>query len=389
MGEEKKKTIEYKRWFVRTVSIVVILVLCVLIVNIVVDPYFHYHKPYFNYRLSEERYINDGIARNFDYDAMIIGNSLSQNFKTSLYDDRFGVKSVKLPYSGAGVKELWTAIGKAIGRNSLDEKSKEYVISLEPQMLNDYKSEKGYKDNVKEVLVCVDIEDMMRNFSWHRYNDYPDYLYDEEVLNDINYLLNKETLYRGTIYNIGMTLRGIESTTFDEYSSWNHDTGAEEACEDLSYIDPQSIEETICFDEDEKIRTSYNLECNVFPVTDANTDVIFRMVIPPVSIAKWAQYYEAGELEYRLEDMEYIVGRMLEKNNIIIYCFADEYQLVTDLDQYCDAIHYSAQVNDWMIEEMAGNRHVITEENFKESFEQMRIFYTEYDYAQLNKYIVE
>ena len=40
------------------------------------DPYFHYHGPFssFSYRLYEERYINDGISRHFNYDAIITGD---------------------------------------------------------------------------------------------------------------------------------------------------------------------------------------------------------------------------------------------------------------------------------------------------------------------------
>ena len=61
-----------KKWFLKcTVALLIILVL-VAAVMIIVDPYFHYHKPFsfLSYRLYEERYVNDGISRNFDFDAM-------------------------------------------------------------------------------------------------------------------------------------------------------------------------------------------------------------------------------------------------------------------------------------------------------------------------------
>ena len=55
---------------------------------IVVDPYFHYHAPLKNvaYTINEERYMNYGIIKNFEYDAMITGTSLTENFKTSEFD---------------------------------------------------------------------------------------------------------------------------------------------------------------------------------------------------------------------------------------------------------------------------------------------------------------
>lgn len=81
-------------------SVVLIVVLCFIF-----DPYFHFHKPFpfVRYRLYEERYINDGISRHFDYNAMITGTSMAQNFKTSEVDELFGVQSVKETFSGADI----------------------------------------------------------------------------------------------------------------------------------------------------------------------------------------------------------------------------------------------------------------------------------------------
>ena len=71
-----------RRWFCRCLSILAGLLILTGLVVVVVDPYFHYHKPFsfLSYRLYEERYINDGISRHFDFDAMITGTSMAQNF---------------------------------------------------------------------------------------------------------------------------------------------------------------------------------------------------------------------------------------------------------------------------------------------------------------------
>ena len=87
---------DYKKWLRRTIIEILGIMIFVVLLQIIVDPYFHYHKPITKYRLNDERYINDGIARHFDYDAIIIGNSLCQNFSTSQYDELFGTNSVKL-----------------------------------------------------------------------------------------------------------------------------------------------------------------------------------------------------------------------------------------------------------------------------------------------------
>ena len=68
-----------------------------------VDPIMHYRKPntdgYF-YVLNNQRSQNDGISKHFDYDALITGTSMTENFKTSEMNDIFDCTSIKVSYSG-------------------------------------------------------------------------------------------------------------------------------------------------------------------------------------------------------------------------------------------------------------------------------------------------
>ena len=382
----EEKTISYKKSIFVILITVFFLLSCVALVNAVVDPYFHYHKPFTNYRLIEERYVNDGISRQFDYNAVIIGNSLSQNFKTTQYDELFGVKSVKLPYSGAGVKELWTALGRIVGRNELSDNIKDYMMTDPKFELKDYGKTKAYRNDIKEVIVVLDMEDVMRSYSWHRYNDYPEYLYDDNPFNDVGYLLNKETLYRGSFYNIGMTLKGSANTTFDEYSAWERQSGPREACEGLSKIKKETTDTKSLSDRD-RDRVFRNIACNIIPVIRAAEDTEFRLIIPPVSIAKWAAYHQAGETGYMIEGMRFAVSQLAAEENADIYSFMDEYDLITDLTHYCDDIHYDASVNEWMLEEIKNDHHEVTSDSYETYFDELAEFYGNYDYTILNEYI--
>ena len=66
------------------------LILLIIIGGVVayIDPFFHYHKPNstFYYTLDNARSQNDGILKHFDYDAVITGSSITENFKTSEFD---------------------------------------------------------------------------------------------------------------------------------------------------------------------------------------------------------------------------------------------------------------------------------------------------------------
>lgn len=72
-----------------------------------IDPFFHYHKPYTNgyyYTLNNQRSQNNGICKHFDYNALITGTSMTENFMTSEMDAIFGTNSVKVPFSEAPTK---------------------------------------------------------------------------------------------------------------------------------------------------------------------------------------------------------------------------------------------------------------------------------------------
>lgn len=96
-----------KRWLLIVLIVSIIGLVFFTSLVIIVAPFFHYHGPVKNlaYELdcegyNSERYIGDGIVRHFEYDAIITGTSMSEHFKTSDFENIFGMKAVKVCYSG-------------------------------------------------------------------------------------------------------------------------------------------------------------------------------------------------------------------------------------------------------------------------------------------------
>lgn len=56
---------EAKKWFINCILFLGGLLFFTALVVVVVDPYFHFHRPlsFLSYRLYDERYTNDGISR--------------------------------------------------------------------------------------------------------------------------------------------------------------------------------------------------------------------------------------------------------------------------------------------------------------------------------------
>lgn len=95
-------------WIIVTTILIVISLCLFASVTIYIDPLFHYHKPLQNYEypLNNERYQNDGITRNFEYDSIITGTSMTENFKTSEANEIFDADFIKVPFAGGHYKEI-------------------------------------------------------------------------------------------------------------------------------------------------------------------------------------------------------------------------------------------------------------------------------------------
>lgn len=151
--------------FVKIVGIftIAVLILCSLIIA-VIDPYFHFHKPLDSlaYIIDNERYQNNGIVRNFDYDAIITGTSMTENFKTSECDSLFGCNSIKVPLNGAHFNEVDRQLNVALKLNS----------------------------DIKIVFRSIDYSMMDEDKDIKRLGEenFPTYLYDDNYANDVNYL---------------------------------------------------------------------------------------------------------------------------------------------------------------------------------------------------------
>ncbi len=342
-----------KKWFRSFLLLQVSVLLLLVGAVILIDPYFHYHKPIpgISYRLYEERYINDGISRNFEFDAMITGTSMTQNFKTSEFDALFGVQSVKEPFSGAGFMELSQNLDRTLTRN----------------------------EACKTVLLCLDYNGLNREYDWTQYEDYPEYLYDNNPFNDVSYVLNKSILYRGCFSNLYQTLAGEESTSFDAYSAWTSPTGFAQVMQTYTRAE-QKADSYGSLDEQGIARVKKNIDENIIAVVEKYPDTTFYLFYPPYSILYWDSVYMDGTLEWQLEAEALTTDMLLAHDNVRLFSFFENTQLICDLDNYRDKEHYIEDVNSYILEQIHQGNFEITEQNKEEHMMFMREFYTDFDY---------
>lgn len=228
--------------------------------TIIIDPYFHYHKPMENleYPLSGrmERYLNDGIVKHFEYNALITGSSMTENFKTSELNDIFQVNAIKVPYSGATYKEIKENIERAVIAN----------------------------ENLEMIIWGVDGYRLIQEKDTMRYDSefYPDYLYNNCIFDDVKYILNKSILLGDTLAVINFTKEGGRTTTFDAYANWmkSYDFGKDEIIK--NYQRKEKVDRIQISKEDyETIRG--NLEQNITKLVAENPSIEFYLFFPHIA----------------------------------------------------------------------------------------------------------
>lgn len=328
-----------------------------------VDPFFHYHKPdteAYYYVLDNQRSQNDGISKHFDYDALITGTSMTENFKTSEMDEIFGTQSIKVPYSGGSYKEINDNLQVALEYNP---DLKIIVRGL-------------------DMLYFFDTSDYMRP----DLGKYPTYLYDDNPINDVQYLANRDIVF-SRVYSMMQTnstegfVPGI--TSFDAYSSWQARCvfGINTVCPNGLTINASG--ESVHLTESEKEVIRDNIDRNVTSTAANNPDVTFYYFITPYSIAWWKNLVDNGEIYRQIEAEQYIIELILEHDNIKLYSFNNRTDITTDLNNYKDNLHYGEWINSLMLKCMYEGQYMLTKDNYQDYLAQELSFYTSYDYGDL------
>lgn len=344
------------KWCKKCIGTLLGAILLVAVVCFVFDPYFHFHKPFFfvSYRLYDERYTNDGISRHFEYDAIITGTSMAQNFKPSELDALLGTCCVKETFSGAGYQELSQNLERAL----------------------------QYNKQIETIVWTLDYNGLIREKDWTQYEGYPTYLYDNNPWNDVQYIFNKSIFYHGVLTNVMRTITGQPSTTMDEYSSWDKETG-------LTYIlqtyDRNNVEQGMptTLGTEEQHMVYDNITENIVSLVNQYPDTTFHIFYTPYSICYWDSLKQEGSMNRQFAAEQMVTELLLECPNVKLYNFNNQYDVICNLDYYRDKEHYSAQVNSMILQWIASGEGLLTKENYLQRLEEEKQFYLQYNYESI------
>lgn len=316
-----------KKFTLRTLATAAVLLACWAAAVLVMDPFFHYHMPLFGMEpvVYDERYQNAGIAERFPYDSVLLGSSMAENFQTEWFDEAFDCSTVKLTFSA--------------GRTGAYGQMLEKAFDSRP---------------VKNVFLGLDNASLIAEPGTYMF-PLPEYLYDDDVLNDAQYLWNLDVLapcLRQLWHNLRGTVPSLsDAYSWDEPGIYGREQVAKSVFWDLDGQSPEPVDTS-----DYLKNTRENLEKDIIPYIEAHPETQFYIFYPPYSVLQWDLMRYQGELDARLEATQLSLEMLYQYDNVSVYFFQISLDIIRNLDNYKDYSHYSAEINRQMVEWMKGGR---------------------------------
>lgn len=329
--------------FIKKILIgIVALLIAVALVVVIFDPFYHYHGPLFGMTpvLTEKEYQCVGTLRNFEYQGLIVGSSVTENNDNSWYEEDFGCETViKAIRSYGATADLCYLLDVAF-----EDHSPEYVFySIDTTSLS-ASPEPTYETTGS-----------------------PTYLYDKNPFNDYTYLWNKDVLFKKIPY---MMVQSVFAGYNDNLSyNWEAGKDFSEAGMLSHYARSSTI--TPMKKEDEYAE---NLAANIALLTaqvEAHPDTNFKFFFPAYSILFWDSAYRAGDSDAYLYNEETAIKALLEYDNVEVYYFKNNEEITSNLNNYMDTLHFTSEINHFMEQQMAAGESRVTKENVDILFESM------------------
>ena len=317
-----------------------------------IDPYFYFNKPNENLKyamaMNDFEFYNAGIAKNFDYDTIILGSSMTRAFLPSYVDEVMNCKSVKLSMASARGKDFSTLLPLVIKNENL----KTVIFGLDSFAFN------------------VDVE----------YTDIelPTFMYESGLHNTMQYLYNIDRvlkcidIYRDTKNN-------VSSTTMDDYQNYALNSSNFSKEKVIEIYKRKNVKKV----KDEpfdliKQRVENNLNENIIPFIEARQDVKFKFFMPPYPIINWSI---TPNLKNEISSVYFIINRLIDLPNVEIYYPQAEMDIITNLDHYMDTKHYDTVITKEIVDYINNDQNRISRDNLIATLEGFYDTMDTYDFS--------
>ncbi|MWC28911.1 copper amine oxidase N-terminal domain-containing protein [Paenibacillus sp. MMS18-CY102] len=303
----------------------------------VIDPLQLYHKSWYSpVYSSEERYQNAGLARHYEYDTIILGTSMTENFLPSVVGRALGGNAMKLSLRGSTVPEQYETANLALSTGQV----KTVLWGIDYFALRAGKNELG--------------------------DEFPSYMYDSAYWNDYKYWFSitpYEKLGHG-IMKLAVKGEGGDLERLNNWSRWVK-FGRKEVLAD--YRKARQQEAYYGTNEDPLVDVQWAFDKYVLSVVKSHPNVQFRLYYPPYSILRHAVWHENNPVRYgnQMVMRKWMFEQLSKLPNAAVYDFQGESRWTFDLDQYKDLSHHREEVNTAIAEAIGRNdsAYRVTDQN--------------------------
>lgn len=306
-----------------------------------VDPYIYYHRGWgLKNVYSNSRARIPGVLRNFEYDTVLFGSSMCQNFKRSDIDKALHVKSVKA--TSAGLTSDW-----------LD------------RYLETAWRYRG--DKLTRCVIGIDI------FSFAKKSSNRNYLY-----------LYEDRLFPCEYFYSADTAEAIADVFITNISGPFNKISRHQLNADLMFANKprfkynrEVLEKDVRNQKegpvmpDEKV-TMKNFERHLFVHVRKHPEIRFDLFLPPYNIYLWCLLREQGKLETYLKLRDAFARMAAKYPNVRVYDFQAEFDIVCSLDVYMDVTHYAPPINTVIVNDIGKDRHIFALDEFRKRTEAIR-----------------
>ena len=339
INAEKKQAKRFVFTFFGQVAVLLFLCACFVVV---IDPFFHYHKPITPLKavVTKPEYQGIGTIRTFAYDSVIAGSSVAENYNNRWFDEKFGCTSIKAIKKSAMTSDLVYYLEEAYEYQELTH----VFYSLDTVAL---------------------LGDASKNFVDE---SMPLYLYNHNWIDDVKYVWNKDVIFEHAPYLVSVSILD----DYDEGKSYNW--AQYKTFSGVDTLSRYSRRAEVVPMQDKSAYETVIME-NVDLLEElvkehAQTQYVF--VLPPYSMLWWDNSYREGMLDTYLYALECVAERLLPYQNVQMYFYQAEEAVVMNLDNYMDNVHFSEEINQWMVDELGQETYLLTQDNLQRTLHEMR-----------------
>jgi hypothetical protein len=322
-------------WILKFILLSLLTLLIMGVINFTVDPFQQYRKAHFYKPIYDnERYLNPGLAKTYEYNQVIIGSSMTENFLLSDIKEILGFdKPIKFCMSGATAYEMKTMLDSAYQHRTIDS-----------------------------VIYGADFFSFTGSTTrlFNGEGSLPFYLYDNNRLNDYRYLLSFDT-FKFSLDSF-VLLKPAVMFDFNRMYQWQH------ALSESDFNGTNRIREwknKVGFnpdyhkDEYSLVAMKANIDVNLIPLVQNHPETTFYIFYPPYSILAFKNMKEKGWLGTVEQFKYHLFIQLAHYPNVKIYDFQASKEVTCNLDNYKDLLHYHQRINKWMLEQMKNDNYLV------------------------------